>query len=351
MSKLIRVEWGRLVKMKSVRLICMTISPLVKISQPVVAKDLSTKKRNPMIEDFNFPDGLPTADELPDSDDTPVDSELQELIPGLLKAILMEMWGSRKDWLFSIDMAFYYDPMQRTKAIAPDGMLSLGLTATDSKKLRSSYVLWQEKVLPLFVVEIVSKTSGGEKTEKFELYQSVGILYYLIYAPLLKRKAKFQLYKLVGGKYVLQSSGQQPYWMPEVGLAIGAEQQVYGYAERELLYWYDENSVRYPTPTEKSVMEASRADAEARKAAEETKRADAEARKAAEETKRADAEARKAAKETKRADAEARKAVKEAKRADAELAARVAVQQENNILRERLRVLGIDPDSIDSPTL
>jgi Uma2 family endonuclease len=272
----------------------MTISPLVKGSQPVVATDLSVKKRNPTIEDFNFPDGLPTADELPDSDDTPVDSELQELIPGLLKAILMDMWGSRKDWLFSIDMAFYYDPMQRTKAIAPDGMLSLGLRETDSNRLRSSYVLWQEKVLPLFALEIVSKTSGGEKTEKFEIYQSIGILYYLVYAPLLKRKAKFQLYKLVEGKYVLQSSGRQPYWMPEVGLAIGAEQQVYGYAERELLYWYDENNVRYLTPTEKSVMEA--------------------------------------------------------KRADAELAARVAVQQENNILRERLRALGIDPDSIDRGT-
>jgi hypothetical protein len=78
--------------------------------------------------------------------------------------------------------------------------------------------------------------------------------------------------------------------MPEVGLAIGAEQQVHGYAEQELLYWYDENNVRYPTPTEKSAMEA--------------------------------------------------------KRADAELAARVVVQQENNFLRNRLKELGIDPDSI-----
>ncbi len=299
----------------------MTTSPLIKGSKPIVAQDLSVKKKNPTIEDFHFPDGLPTAEDLPCSDDTPVDSELQELIPGLLKAILMDMWGSRKDWLFSIDMAFYYNPTQPKKAIAPDGMLSLGLIATDSSKLRSSYVLWQEKVLPLFAVEIVSKTSGGEKTEKFEIYQSIGILYYLIYSPLLKRKAKFQLYKLVDGKYVLQSSGQQPYWMPEVGLAIGAEQQVYGYAERELLYWYDENNVRYLTPTEKSLVAAKRADVEARKAVEEAKRADAEARKAAEE----------------------------AERADAELAARVAVQQENNILRERLRSLGVDPDSIYLP--
>jgi hypothetical protein len=125
-------------------------------------------------------------------------------------------------------------------------------------------------------------------------------LYYLIYSPLLKRKAKFQLYKLVEGKYVLQSSGQQPYWMPEVGLAIGAEQQVYGYADRELLYWYDENNVRYPTPTEKSVIEAKRADAEYQ-------------------------------------------------RAEIELAAKVAAQQEVNLLRERLRALGIDPDAIDPP--
>ena len=284
----------------------MTTSPLVKGSKPIVAQDILIKKRNPMIEDFNFPDGLPTADELPDSDDTPVDSELQELIPGLLKAILMEMWGSRKDWLFSIDMAFYYDPMQRTKSIAPDGMLSLGLRETDSSRLRSSYVLWQEKVLPLFAMEIVSKTAGREKTEKFEIYQSVGILYYLTYSPLLKRKARFQLYKLIEGKYVLHSSGQQPYWMPEVGLAIGAEHQVYGYAERELLYWYGENNVRYLTPMEKSVMSVARADAEAKKAAEETKRA------------------------------------------DAELAGRVAAQQEIDFLRERLRALGVDPDSIKS---
>lgn len=31
---------------------------------------------------------LPSSEELPDSDDTPVDNELQDLIPGLLKAIL-----------------------------------------------------------------------------------------------------------------------------------------------------------------------------------------------------------------------------------------------------------------------
>ncbi len=230
----------------------MTTSPLVKSAKSIAAKDLNVKKRNPTIEDFNFPDGLPTADELPCSDGMPVDSELQELMPGLLKAILMDIWGDRKNWLFSIDMAFYCDPAQPHVGIAPDGMLSLGVADAQSENLRSSFVLWEEKVIPLFAVEIVSKSPGGERTKKFEIYQSVGILYYLVYSPLLKRKAKFQLYKLIEGRYVLQSAGQEPYWMPEIGLAIGAEKRAYGGTEREWLYWYDENGVRYPTPVERA---------------------------------------------------------------------------------------------------
>jgi Uma2 family endonuclease len=49
-----------------------------------------------------LPRYLPTADELPCSDDTPVDNELQELIPGLLKSILQILWADRMDWFFGI---------------------------------------------------------------------------------------------------------------------------------------------------------------------------------------------------------------------------------------------------------
>ncbi len=53
---------------------------------------------------------LPSSEELPDSDDTPVDNELQDLIPGLLKALLAMAWPERMDWFFGIDMGIYYDP-------------------------------------------------------------------------------------------------------------------------------------------------------------------------------------------------------------------------------------------------
>jgi hypothetical protein len=45
---------------------------------------------------------LPSADELLDSNETPVDNELQELIPALLKSILLMLWEERQDWLFAI---------------------------------------------------------------------------------------------------------------------------------------------------------------------------------------------------------------------------------------------------------
>jgi Uma2 family endonuclease len=282
----------------------MTTSPLAKSPKPPKAAKAIAKERNPTIEDFDFPDGLPTAEDLPCSDDKPVDSELQELIPGLLKAILLDLWRDRNDWLFSIDMAFYYKPKDKSTNVAPDGLLSLGLKSPPDENLRSSYVLWDEKVIPQFALEIVSKTAGREYTAKFKIYQSIGILYYLVYSPLRKRKSKFQLYQLIDGEYVLQSDGTKPYWMPEVGLGIGAENQSYGNNQREWLYWYDENDVRYPTPMERAEAEANRANIEAA------------ARTAAEQ------------------------------RADIEAAARTKAQQENEALRQRLRELGIDPDSI-----
>jgi Uma2 family endonuclease len=280
----------------------MTSSPPAKTSRYSTVVEVFRRKRNPTIEDFQFSDGLPTADDLPCSDDKPVDNELQILIPTLLYNILFDLWKDRADWLFSMDMGFYYDPQQ--PAIAPDGMLCLGIQEAPNENLRSSYVLWQEKVIPLLTLEIVSKTPGKERTKKKDIFESIGVLYYLVYAPLLKRKAKFQLYKLIEGEYILQSDGQTPYWMPEIGLAIGAERHLYGTKEREWLFWYDQNGVRYPSSIERAEAESQRAEIESQRAETEFKRAEIERK------------------------------------------ARIETERKNDVLRKRLSELGIDPDSI-----
>ncbi|MBD3559516.1 Uma2 family endonuclease, partial [Planktothrix sp. FACHB-1355] len=57
---------------------------------------------------YDFQRYWPSTEELPDSDDTPVDNELQDLIPSLLKATLAMLWSEGTDWFFGIDMGVYY---------------------------------------------------------------------------------------------------------------------------------------------------------------------------------------------------------------------------------------------------
>jgi Uma2 family endonuclease len=192
-------------------------------------------------------DCLPSAEDLPDSDDTPVDNELQDLIPGLLKAILAFVWADRMDWFFGVDMGIYYDPNQ--PAIVPDGFLSLGVERIFDENLRLSYVLWEEQRAPIMVLEVVSQKRRGEYSTKKEFYAQLEVLYYVVYNPQRRRKQTLEVYRLVNGKYQLQRGN--PVWLPEIGLGIGNERGTYLGITREWLYWYDEQGKRLLAPEER----------------------------------------------------------------------------------------------------
>ncbi|MDJ0733504.1 MAG: Uma2 family endonuclease [Nostocaceae cyanobacterium] len=191
---------------------------------------------------------LPSAEDLPDSDDTPVDNELQDLIPHLLKTILAWIWTSRMDWFFGVDMGIYYDPEK--PPIVPDGFLSVGVQRIIDADLRLSYVLWEEKISPILALEVVFHRRRGEYTNKKKIYAELGILFYVVYNPQGRRKPALEVYHLVNGEYILQQGN--PVWLPEVGLAIGNQEGTFQGITRDWLYWYDENSVRYFTPEERA---------------------------------------------------------------------------------------------------
>jgi Uma2 family endonuclease len=231
----------------------------------------------PLMLNYNPLHCLPSSEELSDSDDTPVDNELQNLIPGLLKTILALAWGDRWDWYFGVNMGIYYHPDK--PAIVPDGFLSLGVKRfidpgkafSQGLDLRLSYVLWEEKKLPILVLEVVSQIHRGEYTTKQEFYaKELGILYYVIYNPLRRQKAPLEVYRLVDGEYTLISGS--PVWLPEIGLGIGRERGIYQGIAREWLYWYDEEGQRLLTPEER-IREL-----EERAAFEEQRRIEAEQR-------------------------------------------------------------------------
>ena len=219
---------------------------------------------------------LPTAEDLPDSDETPVDNELQNDIPNVLLNLLRSIWGDRQDWFWGVDMCFYYEPNseepEKSKAIVLDAFLALGVERRANESGRLSYVLWQERVLPILALEVISKKYNGEYDRKLLQYQDLGILYYVVYNALsgrrgiYKKHQSLEVYKLINGKYelipsvsLLQEGGKMA-WMPEVGLGIGCEHGNRGNWEREWVYWYDRNSVRYPTAEERAENAEERAE-------------------------------------------------------------------------------------------
>ncbi len=198
---------------------------------------------------------LPSAEELPDSDDTPVDNELQIPVAVLLRAILSRLWAERQDWFFGVNMGVYYQPPNT--CIVPDGFLSLGVMRRTSERGRFSYVLWGENyIVPLFVVEVVSKSYGQEYDDKQTLYAEIGVLYYVVYNPDYCKRDKhepFEVYRLIEGQYVRQVG--EPVWLPEIGLGIGRERGTYEGWSREWLYWYDSERNKLPSPDERAAQE------------------------------------------------------------------------------------------------
>jgi Uma2 family endonuclease len=213
---------------------------------------------------------LPSTEELPCSDDTPVDNEDQNFLPNVLLFLLSSIWEERFDWYFGADMAIYHTTGKNVRIpVVPDGFLSLGVERQKGGKSRRSYAVWEEnEIVPIFTLEMVSHTPGNEYDEKMETYAKLGVLYYLIYNPEFWQRDKhqpFEIYKLdPERKYQLQSG--EPYWMPEVGLGIGRYLGVMNGIDRELLAWFDRSNTRYLMPEESVRLERQIAQAERQRA-------------------------------------------------------------------------------------
>ncbi|MCC3409093.1 MAG: Uma2 family endonuclease [Microcoleus sp. PH2017_10_PVI_O_A] len=208
------------------------------------------------MSDYNFSKHSPSPEERQKFYQPPADNELKELIPGLLKAILLIIWAERMDWFLGLNMGIYQDSDQ--EYIMPDAFLSLDIERFYHEELRPNYQLGDENIIPSFVLELLSGTYHHKYTGKWEKYKDLGILYYVVYSSRRRCDPRFEVYKLINGSYELQPGN--PVWMPEIGLGIGCERGNYSGVTREWLYWYDADGKRYLTPEEQVKELAQRAD-------------------------------------------------------------------------------------------
>ena len=266
---------------------------------------------------------LPSAEELPCSDETAVDNQLQNDIPNLLLSLLAFIWAERDDWYFGVDMGVYYNPDE--PAIIPDGFLAIGVKHDTGERGRLSYVLWEEAyIMPILALEVISEKYNGEYEGKLADYQTLGVLYYAIYNPLSGRRGRFknrerlEVYKLIAGKYELLEPENNRVWLPEIGLALGYEQGEHIAWVREWLYWYDRSGNRYLTAEERARAAAAMAEQASLIAQQE----------------RLNAQQERLAKEEAEAIAEQERLAKE------------EAEQKAQRLAERLRSLGINPDEM-----
>lgn len=232
---------------------------------------------------------LPDHTQLPESDGTfvknfqehPQSILLTESIWSTLEAIHLD-----KQFCIGQDSGIYWritEPPEKG-AEAPDWFYVPDVSPTLNGITRRSYVMWQEFVAPLIVLEFVSGTGLEERDTtpykgKFWVYEkAIRVPFYGIYEV---QKASVEMYILLEGQYQLMKPNQRGHYpIPPLGVEIGIWQGEYKNQNLPWLRWWDELGNLLLTGDEKAKQEHQRAEQEHQRAERESQRAEQEHQRA-----------------------------------------------------------------------
>ena len=278
---------------------------------------------------------LPTMYDLPseDPEEPGLPDKYHLLQPRILEDTFEPANYPREQVFVASDLNLYYDLNHPGWYKRPDWFGVVGVDRLyQQRDLRLSYVIWQEKVRPLVVVELLSPGTekedlgqtlreGKQPPTKWQVYQQIlQIPYYLVFD---RYYDNLRAFRLRDNHYQELELKEPRVWLEEIKLGIGLWRGFYQEIERQWLRWYDAEGNWIPLPEEIAEAERQRAEAERQRANEEKQRAN-------EERQRAEAERQRANKEKQRANEERQRAEAEKLRV--------------NRLVEQLRALGIEPD-------
>jgi Uma2 family endonuclease len=183
---------------------------------------------------------------------------------------------ARDEYFSAIDMNLYFNPRRTDWYKRPDWFAVLGVPRLyEGRDSRLSYVVWQEEVAPLIVVELLSPRTEKEDLgqtlrevnqapSKWEVYERIlRVPYYVVFGRLAD---EMRVFKLSGTKYEEGVGHGGRIWIAEAELGLGMWRGTYRGQERWWLRWYDAQGAWIPTPDERATQEQLRAEQERQRA-------------------------------------------------------------------------------------
>ncbi len=131
------------------------------------------------------------------------ETDFQHIQISILEQMLRLFFANKKDVYLASDLIVYYEEGNPNRRFAPDLMVCSG---AENKK-RRTYKLWEEKIVPQVVIEVVSKeTWQNAVTTKRRLYEKLGVEEYFVIDPEYKYlPSPLFAYRLEFGELVRQS--------------------------------------------------------------------------------------------------------------------------------------------------
>jgi Uma2 family endonuclease len=244
-----------------------------------------------LINDSDF--YIPDANKLVTEDDTPVDNFASEKQQRLLISCLYSSLRNQT-FLAAANVGIYYTDLQ--PPIVPDVFLSLDVQVPDNwwEKQNRCYMIWRFGKHPEVVIEIVSNKEGDELGKKLKKYEQMRVSYYIVYDPSHQLgEQTLRIYELRGMRYSETSEN----WLEQVGLGLILWEGEFEGRQDIWLRWCYQDSNVLPTGDERAQV------------------------------------------------AEQRVEVAE-QRIEQERLEKEQAQQRAQLLAERLRAMGIDPDTL-----
>jgi Uma2 family endonuclease len=238
----------------------------------------------------------PGEDELPYNFGPPMDSEDARVQMEILIESLNLHWQDRDDFYVGGDMALYFSELQVKKNdfLGPDVFVVLDTV----KRVRKSWVVWQEERAPDVVIELLSaSTEANDRGPKMRVYaRALRVAEYYLFDP---ETAELEGYRLNGALQAydpMERDADGSYTSGRLGLKLAVREGTY-YAEPvRRLRWLTPEGRVLPTGAELAAdatakLAAARSEAEAVRSQAEAARSQAEAALSQAEAARSEAEA------------------------------------------------------------